>query len=312
MSTVRKLELDFIKADIAAVEALMRGLGEEDVMVRFGLEERLAELNEILSRMDGAVPETSAAAALFFGGRPVVGSQGIETEFAGAAIGQFQDLVAKVLAHDVGGLGERGTVPGKASAALHITSIVRGSFGFLLEEVKPQLTMLDSSLKQAVDEATRLLDAFGEDDEEKFSTVVGEMDERILGTTRDFFDLMRRSGATMRVVSGDTDRSFNSEAVARAVERAQTTTVEELEEVLNGQLAGVLPESHQFEFRAGGERGVIRGRVDRGLSAHQLGLFNKDYVNVNARAVVRVKRVLRNAEIVRETYMLTAIEATGP
>jgi len=168
MSTVRKLERDFLKADINAVDGLLRRLGDEDVMARFGLEERLAELQGELAELEDALPESSASAALFFGGKPVVGSQGIESQFASAAVGQFQDLVAMVLAHDTGNLAERGTVPRRASSTLHITNIMRGSFGFLLQEVQPQLQILDSSLKTAVDEATRLLDAFGEENEEQF------------------------------------------------------------------------------------------------------------------------------------------------
>ena len=70
----------------------------------------------------------------------------------------------------------------------------------------------------------------------------------------------------------------------------------------------MLPESHQFEFRAADERGTIRGRVDRGLTPHQLGLFNKEYVNTNSRAKFKVKRVLRNQSVVREKYTLTGIE----
>jgi hypothetical protein len=308
MSTVRKLERDFLRADIAAVNSLVGSLGDEDVMARFGLEERLAELNGALSDLQSTLPETSASAALFFGGKPVIGSKGIESEFASAAVGQFQDLIAKVLAHDNGNLAERGTVPRKASSTLHITNIVRGSFGFLLEEVRPQLQILDTSLKTAVDEATRLLDAFGEEDEEQFRTAVEDIDQRVLGTTREFFDLMRRSGATMRLVAGETDRSFAAEAVARAAERAKTTTIEDLDDTVTGQLAGVLPESHQFEFRTGAERGTIRGKVHRDLTAHQLALFNKEYVNVDARAALKVKRVLRNGTIVREGYTLISIE----
>jgi hypothetical protein len=312
MSSLRKLERDFVSADIAAVGNLMKGLGEDDVMARFSLGERLAELQGNLTELEKVPPETSASAALFFGGKPVIGAQGIETEFAGAAVGQFQDLVAKVLAYDTGKLAERGTVPHKDSSTLHITNIMRGSFGFLFEEMRPQLEILDTSLKSAVDETTRLLDAFGEDDEEQFRSAVEEIDQRVLGTTQEFFDLMRRSGATMRLVAGDTDRSFGADAVARAAERAKTTTVEDVDDVVTGQLAGVLPESHQFEFRAGRERGTIRGKVQRDLTPHELGLFNKEYVNVNARAVLKVKRVLRNGTIVRERYTLVSIEPEKP
>jgi hypothetical protein len=133
------------------------------------------------------------------------------------------------------------------------------------------------------------------------------IDQRLLGTTREFFDLMRHSAATMRLLAGETDRSFGVEAVARAAERAKTTTVEEFDDSVVGQLAGVLPEAHQFEFRGGAERGVIRGKVDKNFSSNQLAMFNRDWVNVTARADLRVKRVLSNGAVVREKYTLVSI-----
>jgi hypothetical protein len=307
MSSPRKLERDFARADIAAVSSLLDQLGDEDVMARFGLEARLLELQTAIAQLGEAPEESTASAALFFGGRPVLGSRGIESEFGGAAITKFQDLVAKVLAHETGGLGMRGVVPNKGASTLHITNIVRGSFGFLLEEVQPQQQLMDTTLKTAVDEATRLLDAFGEPDEEQFRSAVETIDQRVLGTAREFFDLMRQSGATLRLVAGDTDRSFGTDAVARAAERATSTTVEDVQETIRGQLAGVLPDAHQFEFRAGVERGTIRGRVDRGLAADELTRFNRDWVNVDASARVHVKRVLRNGAVVREGFTLLAL-----
>jgi hypothetical protein len=307
MSSPRKLERDFARADIAAVSSLLDQLGDEDVMARFGLEARLLELQTAIAQLGEAPEESTASAALFFGGRPVLGSRGIESEFGGAAITKFQDLVAKVLAHETGGLGMRGVVPNKGASTLHITNIVRGSFGFLLEEVQPQQQLMDTTLQTAVDEATRLLDAFGEPDEEQFRSAVETIDQRVLGTAREFFDLMRQSGATLRLVAGETDRSFGADAVARAAERATSTTVEDVQETIRGQLAGVLPDAHQFEFRAGVERGTIRGRVDRGLAADELTRFNRDWVNVDASARVHVKRVLRNGAVVREGFTLLAL-----
>ena len=309
MTSPRKLERDFVHADIAAVSSLLDQLGDEDVMARFGLEARLEELQTVIAQLGAAPEEPTASAALFFGGRPVLGSRGIESEFGGAAITRFQDLVAKMLAHETGSLGMRGVVPNKGAATLHITNIVRGSFGFLLEEVQPQQQLMDTALKNAVNEATRLLDAFGEPDEEQFRSAVETIDQRVLGTAREFFDLLRQNGATLRLVAGETDRSFGADAVARAAERATTTTVEDVPEIIRGQLAGVLPDAHQFEFRASQERGIIRGKVDRTLSVEELTSFNRDWVNVDASAQMHVKRVLRNGAIVREGYTLLALSA---
>lgn len=309
MTGLRKLERDFAHADAAAVNGLLAQLGDEDVMARFGLEARLADLQAEIARLDAAGDEPVASAALFFGGRPVLGQRGIESEFAGTVITKFQDIVAKVLAHETGGLGQRGVVANKAASTLHITNIVRGSFGFLLEEAGAQQQMVETPLRAAVDEATRLLEAFGEPDEEEFRTAIETIDERLLATTRDFFNIMRSSGATLRLVSGETDRSFGAEAVERAAERATSTTVQDSEEILRGQLGGVLPDARQFEFRVGEPQGTIRGRIDRGINADALSRYNRDWVNVDAIARVRVKRVRRNDAVVRETYTLTSIEA---
>jgi len=74
-----------------------------------------------------------------------------------------------------------------------------------------------------------------------------------------------------------------------------------------GQLAGVLPDAHQFEFRAI-DRGIIKGRVDRSLSAEQLIKFNKEWVGADAVALIHVKRVLRKGEVLKETFLLRALE----
>lgn len=313
MSTLRKLERDFVHADMAAVSGLLAQLGDEDVMARLGLEARLEELQQTIAQLDPTKDEPMASAALFFGGRPVIGARGIESEFAGAAVTKFQDIVAKVLAHETGGLGQRGIVPNKGASTLHITNIVRGSFGFLLEEVQPQqqMMMVETPLKAAVDDVTKLLDAFGEPDEEQFRSAVETIDQRVLGTAREFFDLMRQSGATLRLVAGETDRSFGVEAVGRAAERATSTTVEDSEETIRGQLAGVLPDAHQFEFRAGPDRGTIRGKVDRALTTDQLTQFNRDWVNVDADACVHVKRIFRSGAVVRENYTLLTLGRRG-
>ncbi|MDN3563718.1 hypothetical protein ACFQY5_21790 [Paeniroseomonas aquatica] len=308
MTRLKKLERDFATADIAAVNGLLAQLGDEDVMTRFGLEARLDELKRDLAALDDNVDEPTAAAALFFGGQPVLGSRGIESEFGGAAVTRFQDLVAKVLAHENGGLGQRGVVPYRGASTLHITNIVRGSFGFLFEEMQPQHQMVDTSLKAAIDETARLLGAFGEPDEEAFRTAVEEIDDRVLGTAREFFGLMRQRGATLRVVAGDRDNSFGAEAVARAADRASSTVLQDDEELIAGQLAGVLPDAHQFEFRAGADRGTLRGRIDRALTADQLGRFNRDFVNVDGKGRFHVKRVLRDEVVVRETYTLLGLE----
>lgn len=304
MSRIRKLERDFAQADIAAVTALLSQLTDEDVMARFGLESRLEELRASLANLDAYQEVEGASAALFFGGRPVVGTRGIETEFGGTAVAKFQDIISKVMAHEAGSLGQRGVVRNKAAASLHITNVVRGSFGFLLEEIQDQPDMLDAPLKHAVEEASRMLSAFGEPDEEEFRTAVESIDQRVLTTARDFFDLMKSSGATLRLVAGSRDHSFGQEAVSRAAERAQSTSLEEVEESIPGQLSGTLPDAHQFEFRREVDGLAIRGKVAKSFTVEELLTFNQQWVNEEATAKLKVNRVRRNGEVVREQFTL--------
>jgi hypothetical protein len=90
MTRLKKLERDFATADIAAVNGVLAQLGDEDVMTRFGLEARLEELQQSLAALGDADEEPTAAAALFFGGEPVLGARGIESEFGGTAVTKFQ------------------------------------------------------------------------------------------------------------------------------------------------------------------------------------------------------------------------------
>jgi hypothetical protein len=309
MTALRKLEHDRTRAELASLEALLAQLHDEDMMMRLGLEARRDELIAAIQHFDER-EETTASAALFFGGRPVVGSRGIESEFAGSAVTKFQDLVAKLLAREVGELGQRGVVPNKDAATLHITNVVRGSFGFLLEEIEPQQEMVKTALRSAVDNASQLLRAFTEPDDEKFQEAVEALDNRIVSTAREFFDLMRDSGATLRLVAGESDNSFGAQAVAMAAERAKTTDVEQAEETMEGQLSGVLPDAHQFEFRTAGPRRTIRGKVDRKLTAEELADFNRQFVNFPAKVQLQVRRVRRSGVIVRESFTLLKLEPT--
>jgi hypothetical protein len=290
---------------LASIEALLEQLPDEDVMMRPGLESRRDELIAAVQGID-TQEEPMASAALFFGGRPVANGRGIESEFGGSAVYRFQDLVAKLFAREVRGLGQRGVVPDKDAARLHITNVVRGSFGFLLEEIQPQDQFVRTALKNAVDDASRLLSAFAEANDERFQEAVEAVDNRIVATAREFFDLMRDSGATLRLVAGESDNNFGPEAVARAAERADTTAVEEGEEAMEGRLGGILPEAHLFEFS--GPRGTIRGKVDRALPASELAVFNKQFVDAPAKIHLQVRRVRRNGNIVRESFTLLRLE----
>ena len=307
MSSLRKLDKDHALAELAAVRSLIDQLADDDYFTRISLESRATDLQEEVASFGDIDTRVGASAALFFGGRPVLGTRGIEAEFAGQAVSKFQDLVSKMYALNFVGLGTRGVVPQKAASALHITNVVRGSFGFLLEEESNSL--LETPLNAAVEDTTKLLAALGQNDEEEFRTAVESIDARVLATAKEFFSLMDESAATLRLVTSDFEQQFGSDAVVRALERASTTAVEDTREIVIGQLAGVLPEAHQFEFRSLDGRGTIRGRVDRSLTTQELINFNSTWVNRTSQAEMMVRRVVENGTVVRLSYTLLSIQA---
>ncbi len=311
MTAINTQEQEFLRADLAAVTRLLAQLGEEDVLTRIGLESRLEDLRAAVARLDEAEDPAvapAASVALFFGGRPVIAGRGIESGFGGAVVGKFQDLVAKVMAHREGGLGQRGIVPNKSASTLHIIDVVRGSFGFLIEEVEPQRGLSRGALRSAVDQTTRLLEALGGQDEELFQSAAEAVDQRVLATACEFFELLRQADATVRLVAGTRDRGFGIADVGRAAERATSTAVVENTETIPGRLAGVLPDARQFEFRAADERGIVRGRIASALPADDLARFSRELVDVDAVAKVRVKRVVRRGAVARERFTLLGLE----
>ena len=301
---IPKIERDFVAADLAAVEALLAQMTKDDVLTASSLESRRDELCRTLAELEAA-PETAASAALFFSGRPVIGSRGIEAEFGADAASGYQDIVTKMFAHRrTGRLGQRGVVPGTDLSKLYITNIVHGSFGFRLEELAPQTELVGSVLKDAVDAAARVMVAFGEPDEDTFLTAMSNLDARVIDSVRKFFDLIRERDAAFRLVSGDIDRSFDGPAVARAAERAQGTRIQENEENFDGTLAGVLPEGRRFEYRTGADRGTISGMITPDLGDTEVAGLNQKWLDQPSHARVLIRRVTRDGRILRESFML--------
>ena len=311
MTSQWKLERDLLHADMAAVTALLDGLDPEDVMMRFSLEARRDELLELIEEAGAEPDDIAASAVLFFGGQPVTGTRGIESDFAGEAVSKFQDLVAKVMAKELGALSERGVVPNKRAAVLHITNITRGSFGFVLEEVRPQGLPMDSPLKSAVSEATKLLDAFGHPSDAQYEEAVEKADPRILDTARDFFRLMRQRSATLRLVTNEWECRLGVDGVTRAAERAKSTATKSTEESIRGQLVGVLPDARRFEFRTDDSRRVIDGGFGKSFGKDALIRFSEEWIGIDVQVQMTVRRVFRRRVLVRESYMLMGLQESN-
>jgi len=90
-----KLERDQIAAQLAALNQILHSLPGDDYLGRVGFESQRDELEDRLTHLAGIV-HNRARVALYFGGGPVIGSDGIQAEFGTKILGTFQDLVTKV------------------------------------------------------------------------------------------------------------------------------------------------------------------------------------------------------------------------
>jgi hypothetical protein len=156
-------------------------------------------------------------------------------------------------------------------------------------------------LKGAVDDSARLLGSFVEEDEEHFETPIVDIDNRVLQTVKSFFDILSKDSATLRIISGDSERNFDFAGIARAAERANATRVEAIPETIEGLLQGVMPDKHEFELRTEGR--TLIGKVASAITGEYLSsLFNKQVRAEFSRTVV-----FRGLRLVRQKYEMLSV-----
>ncbi|GAA0362473.1 hypothetical protein GCM10009092_28560 [Bowmanella denitrificans] len=248
----KKLNIDSLSSEITTVKDLLSSAQQSgDIVGEMQLEHRLKELSrKVESLKSDTIADNSASVALFFGGQPVLGSKGIAVEFAGLALEQFQNLIAKVFASsEIGALGERGKVPFKANSELMVTGLARGSFGFVLDEMSDQMQLESSQLSQIIDKASFLLRDTAAQDEAVFEALLEELEPRTLIALKDFFSNLDSSKATIRVVEKDLDFILDGPAIHRAKIRTEATSIEENTSDIEGILVGFLPEHRKFELQ---------------------------------------------------------------
>ena len=128
------------------------------------------------------------------------------------------------------------------ASQLHITSVVHGSFGFLLEELDNEMEPLfRTPLSVAADKVTNYIINFAGENENAFTETIEALNPRVFKSIRDFFSHMHGQNATFRIVEGEIDRQFDHQAIEIAWKRAEGTNVDEQQIRIDGQLLGVIP-----------------------------------------------------------------------
>lgn len=288
----RRLELEAREAELAALMALLSGAKEVDDPV--GLIQYEQKRLELEREIEGlrSVDMHEANLALYFRGKPVLGSRGIAADFAGKALEHFQDIVSKQFAKvELGGLGERGRVPLKDLTTLMVTGVTQGSFGFLLDELADQTQACDTPLKEVVGEVVALVASSGSADEEVFERAAEDLDPRSLSALREFFLDLDSSGATVRMVDDTRDLSLDEAAVHRARLRTEATEIDEESIDFDGILTGFLPEHRRFELQpTGGTGETIYGSATKEATEQYAQTMQSGTPATGKRCLIRVLR----------------------
>lgn len=306
----KKLNIDSLSSEINTLNELLSSARlYDDFVGEMQLVHRISELSvKLESLREETAFDNSASVALFFGGKPVLGSKGIAAAFAGTVLEQFQNLIAKVFANnEVGDLGRRGKVPFKVNSELMVTGLARGSFGFVLDEMNDQVQLESSQLSHVIDKVALLLRDSAAQDDAVFESILEELEPRTLIALRDLFSNLDANKATMRVVEKELDFTLDGPSIHRARIRTEAITIDENATEVEGILVGFLPENRKFELADSTGKlfygSATKESVEQFTKAADSAIGKKCLIKVTIKTVIPLNRppteVVRLLEFLR-------------
>jgi hypothetical protein len=285
--------------------------------VRLMWQNRLAEIKRQIEEL-GAKHSSYASVALVFNGNPVVGASDIRLDFTSDALNSFQKLVSARLAErerqsagDPTSLPKRGKLPGVRNSRLFIRELVRGSVGFILEELPEQTELLPTKLKEAVESTTELLGRLNGASDDEFHSIVADAEPRVVQAIQKFTKVLFEAGASTRIAGDQNRTSLTITDVDRLSKRLTEVEVTEETQMLDGVLQGLLPEKLEFEFKVSGEDGVtLRGDVAEDLARKYTldPAFVELLLQKPGRARIKFIRTSRNGVQAKEQRIMEALE----
>lgn len=306
-----QLEQKFLQANLAQAQVLLADAClDDDPIGQHQFQQLVQGLEDKLAGMPQAIDHAPAGVALFFGGRPVMGSHGIQAGFSGKAIERFQTMVSqRFAAQELGPLASKGRVPLKDNTHLMVTDVVRGSFGFVLQAAAEDDEAQGSgtSLKSVVGKVADAISRMAAQDDALFDGALAEIDERQKVAFTDFFKLLDTEGATMRIVEGERDFELDQASVQRARRRVENLQISDRAEEISGLIVGWSDVTAKFDLQLHGTREIVQGTVSRAeldrVAVEGLELYHK-----HVRASIKVREVLAKNRQPKRAYTLLNLE----
>ena len=269
------------------------------------------------SRSPGpALARGSASVALVFDGQPVVADQDIRLDFATQALDAYQKVVAlKLEASMSEELRSTGRLPGSDMSRLFIRDLVRGSMGFVLEELPAaQTELVPTPLRRAVEETTALMRVLSSsEDEINFNEALSTSQGRLVLAVQRFAKILFDARASAAIYDDEHSVSMSTAGIQSLHARLSDVSVEESEAELGGTLLGILPDSHQFELSIPATSETVSGPISDDLAVRYLR--SPDIAEMVMRDVIartRVFKTFRRGLLLKQQTILEDLRLSKP
>jgi len=233
---------------------------------RISLESRLSKIEKILSQADPRQHEPTKA-ILTFKGPTVIGTHGISASFGTKAVSFFNDAIAYVASAFNGALPTSGKVPNSENNHLMITSSARGSFGFVLEEFRPDAPLgfdEPTLVSKALEKTQSILQASLDDNDDKLAESLDDLDTRALEKIRSFISYLSDNKTVFTLKNNAFSLVFNEpKQLENALKKLSADNIQEELFDCDVFFLGVLPNKRQCEFLIMGETEVKTAKIDK-------------------------------------------------
>ena len=300
-----RTQRDFLKVQLLETQRL-REISRDHPLMSVAFAHRERELESELAALPVGAKEPRTV--LFFSGEPVVGSIGIDANFAGRVLEPFQNMVMADYADRWHGtVGSRGRRAGERESRLLLTALPRGSFGLELTRAPDDQLFGEDNLADTLSHVTRLVEAAARSDED-FATALDEAAPRVVQNLRDFLEVVAKGHAGLRLESGDFRCTMDPVQAKAAYDRVAGTITKEEAVEIPGVFKGVLLGSWKFDFVTD-ENHSIGGAIDENLTEEQVVALNLKHFNGRCLASLLKSTVQFKNGRVRTTYVLKDLQA---
>lgn len=287
---INSLSCRALESEILMLTQMLSEIPEDDVIDRFGLQNRLSSAQKKLESINPY--HVVKTAKITFNGSPVIGSHGIFADFASKATSIFSDAVCAFSASLQDGLAAKGKIPNKAKHRLLITGTAVGSFGFEFELPHPDTSDLmpeDRTVESAIHAIQKLLDSSANGDDEQVAEIIEDIEHRAVQKVSEFLEYLQQQQAWFGLEIDDSVFKFKDLAqVERAFNQLKDSNISESTTNITGSFIGALPASKTFEF-AVSQNNILKGKAR--FSSEDVSRINTDFLNKKVNVSFHTVRV---------------------